>query len=586
MISASCRFMKYLNGHIYGNLAAGCTFTLFMNYPEIIHAQQVILLFKERGVKHIVISPGSRNAPLTIGFSANPFFTCYSIVDERCAAHVALGMAQQLQAPVAVLCTSGSALLNYYPAVAEAFYSEIPLVVLSADRPSHKIDIGDGQTIRQQHVFANHILFDTQLEVISDASEAEKIATNERLINKALTVAMRQPGPVHINIPFEEPLYNTVATPAVTVKYIETRDSERHEIPTLFLEQWRAAKRKLVILATLNPPVFNKEDLDALTSDPSVLVMSEVSSNTFHDKIIWGIDTLIAPIEHEDDQIADLQPDLVITIGGMIVSKKIKQYLRKFHTKVHYHVGKRRAYDTFFKLNSHIKIAPAQWVAALPKTFQESIYQRRWLDHFNGYLEKRKIYFNNMPWSDFKAMQLIFNALPDNIMLQLGNSSTIRYAQLFHMNATHTVYSNRGTSGIDGSTSTAIGAAMVQGKPTAFITGDLSFFYDSNGLWNNYIPANFKIIVINNSGGGIFRILPTDKNSASFETYFETVHKLNASYLCAMHGLDYHRCDGELAFAKAYKALASNNSKPQLLEIFTPRLANDTVLLDYFKFLR
>ncbi|MFT7386559.1 MAG: 2-succinyl-5-enolpyruvyl-6-hydroxy-3-cyclohexene-1-carboxylate synthase, partial [Nonlabens sp.] len=128
-------------------------------YPEILHAQQVILLFQERGIKNIVISPGSRNAPLTIGFSENDFFNCYSIVDERCAAHVALGIAQQLQEPVAVLCTSGSALLNYYPAVAEAFYSEIPLIVLSADRPPHKIDIGDGQTIRQQHVYANHILY-------------------------------------------------------------------------------------------------------------------------------------------------------------------------------------------------------------------------------------------------------------------------------------------------------------------------------------------------------------------------------------------------------------------------------------------
>ncbi len=557
-----------------------------MNYPEILHAQQLVLLFIEHGVRHIVISPGSRNAPLTIGFSENPYFTCYSIVDERCAAHVALGMAQQLQAPVAVLCTSGSALLNYYPAIAEAYYSEIPLIVLSADRPSYKIDIGDGQTIRQQHVFANHILHDTHLEITKESSESEKIATNERLINKALTVARQQNGPVHINIPFEEPLYKTVRQPGVTVKFIETVEQERPIVPDLFLEQWKTATRKLVILATLNPPVFNKEDLDVLTSDPSVLVMSEVSSNTFHDKIIWGIDTLIAPIENEDDQIADLQPDMVVTIGGMIVSKKIKQYLRKFRTKVHYHVGKRRANDTFFKLNSHIKIPPAQWVAALPKEYNHSNYQQRWLDHFNGYLEKRKDYFNNMPWSDLKAMQLIFNALPNDIMLQLGNSSTIRYAQLFHMNPTHTVFSNRGTSGIDGSTSTAIGAAIVQQKPTIFITGDLSFFYDSNALWNKYIPKNFKIIVINNSGGGIFRILPSDKESASFETFFETVHQLDASHLCAMHGLDYHRCDDEFAFAKAYQALQNNNTRPQLLEIFTPRLVNDSVLLDYFKFLR
>jgi 2-succinyl-5-enolpyruvyl-6-hydroxy-3-cyclohexene-1-carboxylate synthase len=555
-------------------------------FPEILHAQQIILLFKERGIKNIVISPGSRNAPLTIGFSENSFFNCYSIVDERCAAHVALGIAQQLLAPVAVLCTSGSAMLNYYPAVAEAFYSEIPLIVLSADRPPHKIDIGDGQTIRQQHIYANHILFDTQLEIIKTVDDREGIATNERLINKAINTSIAQHGPVHINVPFEEPLYNRVEKPSLEVKVIDFINDESSVIPDSFTKQWKMAKRKLVILSTLNPPVFDKEDLDVLTSDPSVLVMSEVSSNVVHDKVIWGIDTLIAPIENEDDQIKDLQPDLVITIGGMIVSKKIKQYLRRFETKVHYHVGKRRAYDTFFKLAGHIKVKPQNWVNQLPKDFIESDYQDRWLQHFHNYLVKRETYFEQMPWSDLKVFELTFPSLPDGIVLQLGNSSTIRYAQLFQMNATHTVFSNRGTSGIDGSTSTAVGAAMASDQPVVFITGDLGFFYDSNGLWNNYIPKNFKIILINNSGGGIFRILPGQKDTKEFDTFFETRHQLTARNLCEMHGLHYESVSEEVAFLKACKTFYSKNEQPQLLEVFTPRQINDTVLLNYFKFLK
>ncbi|AGC78515.1 2-succinyl-5-enolpyruvyl-6-hydroxy-3-cyclohexene-1-carboxylate synthase [Nonlabens dokdonensis] len=555
-------------------------------YPEILHAQQVILLCKERGIKNIVISPGSRNAPLTIGFSENDFFNCYSVVDERCAAHVALGIAQQLQEPVAILCTSGSALLNYYPAIAEAFYSEIPLLVLSADRPSHKIDIGDGQTIRQQHVFANHILFDTQLEVINSVEDQEGIATNERLINKAINTSISQHGPVHINIPFEEPLYNKVDQPSLEVKVIDLLKDESSIIPESFIDQWKNAKRKLVILATLNPPVFQKEDLDILTSDPSVLVMSEVSSNVVHENIIWGIDTLIAPIEKHDDQIKDLQPDLVVTIGGMIVSKKIKQYLRRFETKVHFHVGKRKAYDTFFKLAGHIKVKPQLWIEQLPKEYVKSNYQKRWTDHFKDYLIKRERYFEKMPWSDFKVFELLFKELPNDIVLQLGNSSTIRYAQLFQMNPTHVVFSNRGTSGIDGCTSTAIGAAIASNKPVTLITGDLSFFYDSNALWNNYIPKNFKIIVINNSGGGIFRILPGHKDTMEFDTYFETQHHLTAKHLCKMHSFNYQSISEESAFAKAYQKLQSNNKQPQLLEIFTPRRTNDTVLLDYFKFLK
>ncbi len=554
--------------------------------PEIIHAQQVILLFKKRGIKHIVISPGSRNAPLTIGFTNDSYFKCYSIVDERCASHFAMGIAQQLKEPVVVVCTSGSALLNYYPAVTEAFYSEIPFIVLSADRPPHKIDIGDGQTIRQQHVYANHILFDTQLEMINHSSQVEAIATNERLINKAISTSIAQHGPVHINIPFEEPLYNTVEAAVVDPKVIDLLKNDSTTIPSVFHKQWVNAKRKLVILSTLNPAVFTQKHLDQLASDPTVLMMSEVSSNLTHDKIIWGIDTLIAPIEKDHDAIAHLQPDMVVTIGGMIVSKKIKQYLRKFETQTHYHVGNRKAYDTFFKLSGHIKVTPAAWVESLKPSINDSDYSSYWLHFFKNYLIKRESYFENMPWSDFKAFECIFKELPAHITLQLGNSSTIRYAQLFAMNATHQVFSNRGTSGIDGSTSTAIGAAVASQRPTVLITGDLSFFYDSNALWNTYIPANFKIIVVNNSGGGIFRILPGKKDNDTFTTYFETTHQLDASHLCKMFDVGYSSVDSEHAFAKAYKTFLNDNTRPQLLEIFTTRLENDTVLLDYFKFLK
>src|SRR5690554_1898622 len=180
-----------------------------MHYPKILLAQNLIEIFRQKGIENIVISPGSRNAPLTIGFTSNPEITCYSIVDERCAGFFALGIAQQIRKPVAVVCTSGSALLNYYPALAEAFYSQIPFVVVSADRPVNKIDIGDGQTIRQQNVFSNHILYNANLT--EEASEE-----NNRKIYEALDISVLKKGPVHINIPFEEPLYETVTE--LTVK--------------------------------------------------------------------------------------------------------------------------------------------------------------------------------------------------------------------------------------------------------------------------------------------------------------------------------------------------------------------------------
>ncbi len=554
--------------------------------PEIPHAQQVILTLKSRGVSHIVISPGSRNAPLTLGFSNDSYFTCYSIVDERCASHFALGIAQQLNEPVAILCTSGSALLNYYPAVAEAFYSQIPLLILSADRPEHKIDIGDGQTIRQQGVYSNHILYEAQLHLIEDVfAVPELVKKNSDYIHKAIDMARHAKGPVHLNVPFEEPLYNVVEHPIVEITTSKELSTEDKAIDEDFFKEWNQAHKKLVILATLDPETLSTSDIDRLLADPSVLVLSEVSSNVVHPDIVYSVDSLLAPMERNADLMRELAPDLVITIGGMIVSKKIKQFLRKYELKSHYHVGHSRANDTFYALKNHLQLTPKNWINSLPVSMVESNYQDRWLSHFKMYWSKRPDYFADMPWCDFKAFNFIFKQLPDHIQLQLGNSSTIRYAQLFMMNATHQIFSNRGTSGIDGSTSTAIGASVANPLPTVFITGDLSFFYDSNGLWNKYIPANFKIIVINNSGGGIFRILPGDKSNPNFERFFETTHELDASHLCNMHGLDYHKVEEEHAFAKAYHTFITTHHKPQLLEICTPRPINDAVLLDYFKFL-
>ncbi|MFM7896332.1 MAG: thiamine pyrophosphate-binding protein, partial [Flavobacterium sp.] len=218
-----------------------------MMYPKIPLAQSIIEICQQKGVQHIVISPGSRNAPLTIGFTNNPFFKCYSIADERCAAFFALGIAQQIQKPVAVVCTSGSAVLNYYPAVAEAFYSQIPLVVISADRPQNKIDIGDGQTIRQENVLENHSLYNANLR--EDAS-----AENDNHIQMALHVAVTQKGPVHINAPFEEPLYETVSELQVQPEIVDfTTEEERFSLGTSTKEVWNKAIKKLVLVGELFP---------------------------------------------------------------------------------------------------------------------------------------------------------------------------------------------------------------------------------------------------------------------------------------------------------------------------------------------
>jgi 2-succinyl-5-enolpyruvyl-6-hydroxy-3-cyclohexene-1-carboxylate synthase len=197
--------------------------------------------------------------------------------------------------------------------------------------------------------------------------------------------------------------------------------------------------------------------------------------------------------------------------------------------------------------------------------------------------EKHEIYLSKIPFSDFVVFEKVIKSLPKNSQLQISNSSAIRYAQLIDIDSSIEVYCNRGTSGIDGSTSTAIGAAVANEKQTIFITGDIGFLYDSNALWNQYIPKNFKIILINNGGGGIFRILPGHEETPVFNTFFETSHCLAAEHLAKMYGFEYSIASDETTLANSLNTLYSQNDKPSLLEIFTPTLENDSILLQYFK---
>jgi 2-succinyl-5-enolpyruvyl-6-hydroxy-3-cyclohexene-1-carboxylate synthase len=546
-----------------------------MIYPKIPLAQSILEICKAKGLQHIVISPGSRNAPLTIGFTSNPAFKCYSIADERCAAFFALGIAQQMKQPVAVVCTSGSALLNYYPAFAEAFYSQIPLVVISADRPHDKIDIGDGQTIRQENVFANHSLYNANL---TEKASGE----NDLKIQEALFLAMDKKGPVHINAPFEEPLYETVSELSVLPGLVQLYSKENPETDIIsFAGQWNASKRKLILIGGSDPGFISQSVLEALGTDPSVVVMTEVTSNVHHPNFITNIDTIITPFTEED--FIAFQPEVLVTMGGMVVSKRIKAFLRKYKPKEHWHIDRLRAYNTFDCLSQHFEMAPnAFFEVLLPKTApMESDYLQKALRIRESRAQKHLEYLSGIVFSDLKAFEIILPRIPKSAQLQISNSSPIRYAQLFDIHPDVEVFCNRGTSGIDGSTSTAIGAALASGKETIFITGDVSFLYDSNALWNHYIPENFKIILLNNGGGGIFRILPGHQETETFNTYFETSHCLTAEHLAKMYQFGYVAAN-TIKSLEASLDIVLKSQQPVILEIFTPTNVNNLLLLDYF----
>ena len=586
-----------------------------MKHPKIPLAQTIVQLCKLKNIRHIVISPGSRNAPLIIGFTNDDFFNCYSIVDERCAAFFALGIAQQIREPVAVVCTSGSALLNYYPAVAEAFYSDIPLVVLSADRPKHLIGIGDGQTINQKNVFKNHILYAANLKL--DLKDSQPSSANEDLpifknlenklerflglqqdiqsfneeeINTALNLSRIKKGPIHLNIPFDEPLYECVDEQTIEPKSLalnlESSKIDQAELKDC-IDEWFVSTKKMILVGVLAPNQIEQKWLDEIAEDDSVIVFTETTSNLHHHNFFPSIDKMIAPLESTDFEA--LQPDILITLGGLVVSKKIKAFLRQYKPKHHWHIDEKKANDTFFSLDKHIEMKPNAFFSAfLSKVTHvtKSNYYSHW-HTLKQYRSKRHTkYIKQIPFSDLKVFSSVLKSIPNHTILQLGNSSTIRYAQLFNLNASLEVYCNRGTSGIDGSTSTAIGCSVANEKQTTFITGDLSFFYDSNALWNAYIPNTFRIILINNQGGGIFRILPGHKNTDNFEQFFETKHQLVAKQLCEMFHIEYATSKSDEELELSLNTFYDKSHQPKLLEIITPRTMNDEILLDYFNFIR
>lgn len=562
-------------------------------YPKKELAQLVLQLCEKHGISDVVISPGSRNAPLIIGFVNHNSFKTFEIADERSAAFFALGIAQQTKKPVAVLCTSGSALLNYYPAVAEAYYSKIPLVVISTDRPANMLDIGDGQTIRQANVFSNHILFSANLLEIENEGEQVRLPENAALVREALKIAREQSGPIHINVPLDEPLYATVPELYNYKEFVfqekqegknSLLDEEPLEVAALekYAEQWNRAEKKMVLVGSNYPDALLDTQIGHLLKDPSVLVFTETISNIHHPDCIGRIDQLISPLTEKEFQ--ELRPDILLTFGGMIVSKKVKQFLRDYKPEQHWHVDKHDAPDTFFCLSKHFSLSPQLFFSQfffLTKT-RKSDYQERWLQVKHDREKAHNLFLAGAPFSDLKAFQLILASLPNKVQLQLGNSSVVRYAQLFDSDPTIPVFCNRGTSGIDGSTSTAVGAAWYGKEQTVFISGDISFFYDSNGLWNSYIKNDFRIILINNGGGGIFRILPGPKDSNVLE-YFEYPHSLTAKQLAEMHGFSYCVVNSIEEIQRELESFYESSDKPKLLEILTPSSLNDVVLKEYFK---
>ncbi|MCK5776742.1 MAG: 2-succinyl-5-enolpyruvyl-6-hydroxy-3-cyclohexene-1-carboxylic-acid synthase, partial [Bacteroidales bacterium] len=391
---------------------------------------------------------------------------------------------------------------NYAPAIAEAYYQNIPLIVLSADRPSSLIDCGDGQCIRQKDVFHNIIRKSVHLPE-NPKSEAEINLYQKEILEAINTSLSPIPGPVHINVPLAEPIYDThekKAIPLIENPFERKTPVDTSEKLSILKKVWSNAPKKLIIVGQQAKNLELNKLLAELIKRDDTVVMSESTSNISTQGVISNIDRVLSQISKENE--LNFLPDLLISIGGHIVSKKIKAYLRTNSKYEHWHIGLHtQANDTFFHLSNHIPSPVNHTLTELLKTEinTECAYSSKWKNAADNAHLLHHQFISNTPYSDLLVFESIRKSLEkSNINLHFSNSTPIRYSQLFNYNEAIHIDCNRGVSGIDGSTSTALGASLINTTKTCILTGDLSFFYDSNALWNKYLHPNFRIIVINN----------------------------------------------------------------------------------------
>ncbi len=548
-------------------------------YSDKKNILQLVALLIEHNVKKIVLCPGSRNSPIVHTIANHPFFSCYPVTDERSAAFFAVGLALHGGSPAAICCTSGSALLNIHPAVSEAFYQQVPLVVISADRPGAWIGQMDGQTLPQPGVFGSLVKKSVNLpEIHTDEDEWHC----NRLINEALLELNHHgKGPVHINVPISEPLFRftTGELPKVRVitRYQGLNVYDREY--TGLIERLNNYNRRMIVAGQMSLIyLFEKKY--------SKLLYKHFAWLTEHtgNKIVPGI-----PVKNFDaalyalpeETLEKMVPDLLITYGGHIVSKRLKQFLRKHPPREHWHVSLDGGVaDLYGSLTTVIEMDPFEFLEKIAYLLENRTteFPRIWENNTHDLPEPEFAY------SEMAAIGALVKSLPAPAALHLGNSSTVRYAQLYTLPEEVEVCCNRGTSGIEGSLSTAIGYSVCSDKLNFVVIGDLSFFYDMNALWNTNFGCNLRILLLNNGGGEIFQALPGLKMEDKTHRFVTATHKTSAKGWAEERGFAYlpvHN-EGELTEAMATFTQPEAYSRPMLMEVFTDAAEDVRLLKEYY----
>ena len=556
------------------------------------------------GITDVILSPGSRSAPLTLAFARHPAYRgrLRVVPDERAAAFIGLGLAQATRRPVVLVCTSGTAGLNYAPAVAEAFFQQIPLLILTADRPPEWIDQLDGQTIRQRDLYGAHAK--AAFNFPADTSHPDAKWHAERIINEAINLTQAGPaGPVQVNIPLREPFY---PKPGEEIVYEQDVKIIKEVASNLILSTDELAEllvsiqsaERLMIVAGQQP--YDQNLQQALQHFASILgfgvaIIGDTISNIHGAKTLFfgRQDILLAGLKAETK--ASLQPNLLITFGQSLISKSLKLFLRNSSLSQHWHLqAAGEVADTFQSLTRIIRTDPADFFDALATLMLEDIpdiypgytYYETWDFATLSATVFLEDFFQqpNQPFNEFSAMQRALQLLPEYTALHLANSMAVRYANILGLPQGQQieVFANRGTSGIDGCNSTAVGAALAQPeRPVVLLTGDVAFFYDRNAFWHNYPTPNLRVVLFNNHGGGIFRLIDGPRDQPELDEFFETTQALTAENLCRDFSLRYFPVASFDELDTALPVFFAAETGAAVLEIFTDSKTNAAFFEEY-----
>ncbi len=548
-------------------------------YSDKKNILQLVALLEAHNVMKVVVCPGSRNAPIVQTLSAHPSFTCYSVTDERSAGYFAIGLALNGGQPAAICCTSGTALLNLHPAVAEAFYQKVPIVVISADRPAAWIGQMDGQTIPQPGVFQSLVKKSVNLPEIHNAEDEWYC---NRLVNEALLeLHHRGKGPVHINVPISEPLFQFTADTLPSVRVI-TRYQGLNPYDRDYdglIERMNKYNKRMIIVGQMNLIYLFERSRAKLLYKQFVWLTEHIGNQTIPGIPVKNFDAALYAMS--DDQLEEMVPELVITYGGHVVSKRLKQFLRKHPPKEHWHVSlDGEVVDLYGSMTTVIEMDPFEFLEKIAYLLDKRVpeYPRRWENYCKTIPEPEFAY------SEMAAIGRLIKSLPESCALHLANSSAIRYAQLYTLPSTVEVCCNRGTNGIEGSLSTAVGYATSSDKLNFIVLGDLSFFYDMNALWNGYVGPNVRILLINNGGGEIFHTLPGLNTSVASHRFITAEHQTSAKGWAEERGLIYRRVENAIELEEAMGDFTQpeKGDAPMILEIFTNKDEDVRLLKDYY----